>query len=746
MNARVSLLNGLHVGKAAVVAAVLALAGSGPLCPGAAAQTPPQGVYNMTLTLSDLAQETTLGFDGLAIMTGNLDAQSFFPPGKVADYTGFQYLRDNDPDNMGHNTSFLTRIANDVISILDDSQFDQLKTLAATQLDQVNLYGYKRYPLMQAFRRLTDGDVPSDTNGLSLAAVKQASHDLYLIDGQIAFDRAALYASIYQSMTPTQLAYLAAMKGKGFNSWPDVPDQQIAGRMAGLPQGTATLVMTYASDIFSWYAGSLTADVYFCPERHGTYYGGFYIKDAPAVGHEGYSISEQLTNTAGSALSDSSLGYVTADQAAWMASLVNAQRNNLYAGATNIVETRTQIATLLRSLLTSTASSAAVKAQVLALSGTYGELDGEDNFLYATVFAHVYSTMTSGQKVQLEGLRKSILSGTYADGTAYDYSTCTTPFLYSDPITTPAVLQPYIADTDYLFAANPPLIMAFAATPATVVAGQAATLSWQVAGADAIAIDQGVGPVSSVTSRLVSPSATTTYTLTASSSAGSAAAQATVAVASCTLVSVPPRLAVPVGGSASAAISCGSVQGGFHATLTVTVSGTPPGTTAVVAPASFTAGTGKSLLTLTAAGAAAGSYTLTVHVSGGGLAQSLNLPLTVNAPPTFTLSLDAATMSLTQGDAGRLTLTTVHAGSFDSAIAFAEVGAPRGVTVSFAPASIAAPGDGTATVTVQAASFAPVGTFKLMIQATGGGQAKAQSVMVTVQRAVPAVQHVASRR
>ena len=58
--------------------------------------------FNTTQTLSDVAQSTTMAFSGLALMTGNLNAQSFFPPGKVADYTGFQYLRDNDPDNMGH--------------------------------------------------------------------------------------------------------------------------------------------------------------------------------------------------------------------------------------------------------------------------------------------------------------------------------------------------------------------------------------------------------------------------------------------------------------------------------------------------------------------------------------------------------------------------------------------------------------------------------------------------------------------
>lgn len=84
---------------------------------------------------------------------------------------------------------------------------------------------------------------------------------------------------------------------------------------------------TSASDLFSWYAGSVEADVYFCPERQGTYYGGFYIKDAPAIGHEGYSIDEQLTATAGAALSDSSKGYVTQAQAALMSSLVETQKN-----------------------------------------------------------------------------------------------------------------------------------------------------------------------------------------------------------------------------------------------------------------------------------------------------------------------------------------------------------------------------------------------------------------------------------
>ena len=406
---------------------------------------------NMEQTLSDGAQRTTLAFSALAMVTGNLGAQSFFPPGKVADYTGFQYLRDNDPDNMGHNTSFLTRVANNVIYILNDSQLTQLKNLAVAQQTQIDLYGYKRFPLMKAFRRLMDGDLPTGSAGLNLNAVKKASRELYLIDGQISYDRAVLYAAIINSLDSTQKAYLDAMKGKGWSSWSDITNTQVDAKMKALPQGTSVAVMTYASDLFSWYAGSIEADVYFCPERHGTYFGSFYIKDALAIGHEGYSIDEQLTATAGRALSESSAGYVDATQAALMSSLVAIQKSNLYAGSTNIVSVRTQIATLLRTLTTAADSNGSVKAQVLALSETYGNLDGENNYNYAKVMAQVYAALTTDQKTKLAALRKSIMSGTYSDGTPFDFTTKSDSYLYSSIITDASVLAPYTGNTDYLF-------------------------------------------------------------------------------------------------------------------------------------------------------------------------------------------------------------------------------------------------------------------------------------------------------
>ena len=510
--------------------ATAALAGSAgdPETPGGAATAAAQAAapeFTIAQSLSDQAQRTTLAFSGLAMMTGSLEAQSFFPPGKVADYTGFQYLRDNDPDRMGHNTSFLTRVANNVIYLLNDSQFAQLKALATAQLDQIDLYGYKRFPLMKAFRRLLDGDLPSGSTGLNLDAVKQASRELYLLDGQISFDRAVLYADIINSLDATQKSYLDAMKGKGWNSWPDITNDQIRNKMTGLPQGTAVAVMTYASDLFSWYAGSVDADVYFCPERHGTYYGSFYIKDAPAIGHEGYSIDEQLTATAGAALCDSSKGYVTQEQATTISSLVETQRANLYASPTaNIVKCRTEIATLLRELLSPGASRNAIEASVLELSSLYGDLDGENNYHYATVFAQVYDSLSTDQKAKLTALRHSIMSGAYADGTPFDFTVCTTPFLYSSVITNPGVLAPYLADTDYLFAAAGAPTAAFTFTPGAPARGQAVTFTdLSAGGPSSWSWTFGDGATSALQnpSHVYAAAGTFTVTLTATNASGS---------------------------------------------------------------------------------------------------------------------------------------------------------------------------------------------------------------------------------
>ncbi len=397
---------------------------------GAATPPPPPptpqpggGGFNITQTLSDGAQRNTIAFDGLAFLTGNLGSDSFFPPGKVADFWGFQYLRDNDPSEMGHNTDFLTRASLNMLYVLTASQRSQLITLAQGQVDAINQYGYDRFVLMTAFRRLLSGDMPAGASGLDLDAVKAYSAQLYQLDGQISYERAQVMGGMLNTLDSTQRAYLDAMVGKGMLTWPVVDEP---AELRGLTHDVKVAVMTYAGDMFSWYAGSLTADVYFCPERQGTYFGSFYMKDAPAVGNPGYSIPVTLTADMG----DAFLNLLTVDQAALVTELVDAQKPALYA----IVDRRLEVSTQLRRFM---AGETPDSAQVLSLMEAYGALDGEIVYRYATAFAQITQTLTETQRTKLAAMRLKILG---------DLAFPTAAYLYAEPIS-----MPVVPNTDFLF-------------------------------------------------------------------------------------------------------------------------------------------------------------------------------------------------------------------------------------------------------------------------------------------------------
>jgi len=70
----------------------------------------------------------------------------------------------------------------------------------------------------------------------------------------------------------------------------------------------------------------------------------------------------------------------------------------------------------------------------------------------------------------------------------------------------------------------------FFANPATIASGASSTLTWSVPAADTVTIDQGIGLISSIGSRIVSPHHTTTYHLTATNAAGSSTALVTITV------------------------------------------------------------------------------------------------------------------------------------------------------------------------------------------------------------------------
>ena len=75
-----------------------------------------------------------------------------------------------------------------------------------------------------------------------------------------------------------------------------------------------------------------------------------------------------------------------------------------------------------------------------------------------------------------------------------------------------------------------PRIDSFTANPASILPGESSTLSWSVANATDITIDQNVGTVAANGERQVFPTTTTTFNLTARGPGGMAARAATVAV------------------------------------------------------------------------------------------------------------------------------------------------------------------------------------------------------------------------
>jgi hypothetical protein len=78
--------------------------------------------------------------------------------------------------------------------------------------------------------------------------------------------------------------------------------------------------------------------------------------------------------------------------------------------------------------------------------------------------------------------------------------------------------------------AGQPVVTTFAVNPAVISAGQNAVLGWVVTGAQAVNIDNGIGPVPLNGTTSVLPFSTTTYVLTAVNQSGSTTATVTVAV------------------------------------------------------------------------------------------------------------------------------------------------------------------------------------------------------------------------
>jgi subtilase family serine protease len=186
----------------------------------------------------------------------------------------------------------------------------------------------------------------------------------------------------------------------------------------------------------------------------------------------------------------------------------------------------------------------------------------------------------------------------------------------------------------------------------------------------------------------------------------------------------PASVSVVQGSSGTSTITT-TVSSGFSSAIALTASGQPTGVTVTLNPTSIAdPGSGSSTLTITVASTTvAGTYTITVTGTGGGITHTATVSLTVTAPGsgTFTISVSPTSGSLRQGQSGTAVVSTAVSGGFDSAIALSATGEPTGVSISFSPASIAAPGSGSSNMLLTVSRTARVGTYPITITGTGGG-------------------------
>jgi hypothetical protein len=98
----------------------------------------------------------------------------------------------------------------------------------------------------------------------------------------------------------------------------------------------------------------------------------------------------------------------------------------------------------------------------------------------------------------------------------------------------------------------------------------------------------------------------------------------------------------------------------------------------------------------------------------------------------FSIAAAPSALAVTAGNSGAFTITTTISGSFNSAVSLSASGLPSGAAASFGPVSIAAPGSGSATVTIAVGTSAAAGTYSVSVNGSGGGKTHSATISLTV--------------
>jgi len=354
------------------------------------------------------------------------------------------------------------------------------------------------------------------------------------------------------------------------------------------------------------------------------------------------------------------------------------------------------------------ATSATAGTSTITVSASGGGITHTETFTLTVTAAPAFSISASPTSA-------SIVAGSETGATSTITSTIGTGF--DSQVTMSASISPTVT--------NPPTVV-FTNTSGTV------TNTLPVPGNGSLIM----------TMAAVSASTTTgTYKIKVTATGGGFTETATVTltVSTFTITATPSSLTVEQASTGTSTIKT-PVSGPFTSQITFSASVAPvapvissSGISVSFNPASVTPpSTESSTMSVVVQGSATpGTYTITVTGTGGGIAPTVIVTLTV---PTFgfTVSASPTTVSVQQGFSGTSRITTAATGGFEGAIALSASGQPTGVTVTFTPTSIASPGNGSSTMTIDVPASIATGTYPITVTGTSGATEETTQVNLTV--------------
>ncbi|MFI1577443.1 M4 family metallopeptidase [Embleya sp. NPDC020630] len=194
----------------------------------------------------------------------------------------------------------------------------------------------------------------------------------------------------------------------------------------------------------------------------------------------------------------------------------------------------------------------------------------------------------------------------------------------------------------------------------------------------------------------------------------------------------PTSGSVQPGGDVTTSVAT-ATTGGNAQQLTLTTGTLPSGVTAAFTPGTVQSGNSASLKFTASAGAAQGTFPITITATGTATTHSAQYQLTVGSGPgnpDFSLSLNPTQGTVTPGGDVSTSLTTATLSGTPQQLTLAAGNLPSGVTAVFTPGTVQS--GASSSLKLSASSAATPGTYTVTVTATGTSTTHSVDYRLTV--------------